>query len=748
MSREMDRRDPASRPANIVTPAPAEPPPAGLAAPIEGRGLVEAAPPGDYVQRALDFVQQGGGERGLLAATPPEYVADPHPQQTSSGAVAVHLQQEYKGIPVFQAAQTVRFAPDGSLQETVGTDVPVSGAALEGMPQLPVQEAVRQAAEYVAAPDPDAEQATSSFGLPLTPPSVDLTDFVPQVTAAFPEKADRPTVLAAGPFGDEIKAGLVWFPLADGLRLAWDVLLTMPDYAGQYRTLVDATSGEILYCRQLIHSLLAQGNVFRRDGASERQMTPFPRLQTAYNVRPVIPPPDGFPDSWVAADRTEGNCVVAQVGDTGQPLIADTDQHGMPTFNPPDKQGNEQKMLNAFYYNCYIHDYFYLLGFREADGNFQADNFGRGGTPGDPVSARIYNDARWGMVARMITPVDGHSSIMEVGQWPSNGGQPARHAAFDAGIIFHEFSHGVTNRLVGGRVNTHALDEPQSSGMGEGWGDYFACTINGTTVVGAWLTGRAGGIRRNAYDSRFPDRFDQVGTGKYNEAHEIGEIWCATLMEMNRNIGADLAVQLVVDALKLSPANPSFLNMRDAILAALDHRLTAGLSSAADHAAALRGIWQAFAKFGMGPAARSNGATLTGISSDGTLPAGLAVAAPVAPPPPANGTAPDVTSIVTIPTPGRLSRLAVALDLASSPPGPLQVRLVTPAGRTVTLHDGVTAPPGDLLQVYTSADTPALAQLAGEVVQGDWTLHVVDLTDDAPGTLRQWSLEIGLVEAS
>jgi extracellular elastinolytic metalloproteinase len=742
MSREIDRRDPATRPANVVTPAPEEAPPAGLAAPGEGRALAEAAPaPGDYVQRALDFVQQGSGERGLLAAAPPEYVADPHVQQTSSGAVTVHLRQEYQGIPVFQAAQTVRFAPDGSLQETVGSGVPVSETGLDPVPRLPAAEAVRRAAEYVTAPDPGAEQATSSFGLPLTPPSVDLTDFVPQVIAAFPEKADRPTVLAAGPFGDQIKAGLLWFPLDDGLHLAWDVILTLPDYAGQYRTLVDAATGEILYCRQLIHSLLARGNVYHRDGGSARLMTPFPHLQSTYNARPVIAPPAGFPDSWVAANSTAGNCVVAQMGDTGQPLTS-TEQFGMPTFNPADPLGDEQKVLNVFYYNCYIHDYFYLLGFREADGNFQADNFGRGGTPGDPVSARIYNDARWGMVARVFPTADGQRQIMEVGLWPDNG----HHAAFDSGVIFHEFTHGVTNRLVGGRVNIHALDEPQSSGMGEGWGDYFACAINETTVVGAWLTGRPGGIRRAACDTRFPGRYGQLGTPGYNEAHEIGEIWGATLVEMNRRIGADLGVQLVVDALKLSPANPSFLDMREAILSALDHRRAAGLSSAEEYDAALWGIWQAFARFGMGVGARSVGATLTGIVADTTVPAGL-VAPPVAPRAPALRPAPDVTSLVTIPTPGRVSRLAVAVELAELPPDDLQVSLVSPAGRAVTLHDRIAGDAAELLKVYTSGDTPALAQLAGEATQGDWTLQVVDLAGDAPGTLRQWSLEIGLAPA-
>ena len=45
-------------------------------------------------------------------------------------------------------------------------------------------------------------------------------------------------------------------------------------------------------------------------------------------------------------------------------------------------------MLNIFYYCCFMHDFSYLLHFREADGNFQQDDLGRGGTGSDRVDAR------------------------------------------------------------------------------------------------------------------------------------------------------------------------------------------------------------------------------------------------------------------------------------------------------------------------------------------------------------------------
>jgi extracellular elastinolytic metalloproteinase len=77
-------------------------------------------------------------------------------------------------------------------------------------------------------------------------------------------------------------------------------------------------------------------------------------------------------------------------------------------------------------------------------------------------------------------------------------------------------------------------------------------------------------------------------------------------MEMNRTIGANLGVQLVVDALKLTPANPSFLDARDAILVALDAMRNTGRLSSSNFVDARNGVWTVFARFGMGPGARSN----------------------------------------------------------------------------------------------------------------------------------------------
>jgi extracellular elastinolytic metalloproteinase len=585
---------------------------------LEGASVGE----GNYVQRALEYVQGVSRALGIEATQPAEFAPDPQAQQTTSGAVAVHLQQLYKGIPIFGAAQAVRFAPDGALQDTAGSSITIA-EELDAAPSLAVEEAVRIAAEHVAVPQPDEQEATDQFREPMRPSRVDLSGFGPTVIRTSPEEAHRPTALEAGPFGDEITANLLWFPIDGDLRLTWETVITLPNYESQYRTIVDAETGEILYCKQLVNYVAAAGNVYVRDGAGARQMVNFPRPLGDYGLPIPSGLPSGFPDDWVDVDRSVGNSTNAHQGNTG-PSIQGQVQSGVVTFNPANATGADQQVLNIFYYNGFMHDFFYLLGFREADGNFQANNLGRGGLGGDRVDARAHPGAVNG-TANMSPSVDGQVSVMNMGLVTSTN----RHTAFDSTVVFHEFTHGLTTRLVGGPQNSHALDAPQSNGMGEGWGDYTACIINNVTVVGAWVFNDAGGLRGFPYDSNFPDDFGDLGTGRYAanpvsgqpiDEHNVGEIWCATLMEMTRIIGKNLAVQLVVDALKLSPANPSFLNMRDSILLALQNMILGGVISASEHFTARRGIWRAFAKFGMGPAAQSNGAQLTGIVADFNVP--------------------------------------------------------------------------------------------------------------------------------
>ncbi|MER8929196.1 M36 family metallopeptidase [Mesorhizobium sp. M0859] len=203
--------------------------------------------------------------------------------------------------------------------------------------------------------------------------------------------------------------------------------------------------------------------------------------------------------------------------------------------------------------------------------------------------------------------------------------------------MFHEYVHGLTNRLVGGRLNGHSLDKLQSGGMGEGWSDYYALTIQNffrateKTVTGDWLLNTPSGIRRAPYDDAYPFKYGDLA--KFPEVHDIGEVWCAALMMMARKFraalgndqqGYRLAWRIVTDGLKLTQANPTFLDARDAILKALHDLATTNQIPAATHKLALNSAWQAFAHFGMGTNASSGDADdVDSIVGDSTLPAGV-----------------------------------------------------------------------------------------------------------------------------
>jgi extracellular elastinolytic metalloproteinase len=219
--------------------------------------------------------------------------------------------------------------------------------------------------------------------------------------------------------------------------------------------------------------------------------------------------------------------------------------------------------------------------------------------------------------------------------------QSKRHTAFDADVVFHEYCHGLTTRLIGGTRQGHSLEAPQSHGMGEGWSDFFALTIQNyhrarsgqpeRVVIGDWALNSPNGLRSKPYDDHYPHTYGNVATLSRDpatnlpEEHDVGEIWCAVRMMMARRIrtalGSDvdgyrLAWQMVVDGLKLTPANPTFLQARDGILLALDHMLGQQRISRVTHDSVRGAALAAFGKFGMGPGATSENAGVDGIVED------------------------------------------------------------------------------------------------------------------------------------
>jgi extracellular elastinolytic metalloproteinase len=221
------------------------------------------------------------------------------------------------------------------------------------------------------------------------------------------------------------------------------------------------------------------------------------------------------------------------------------------------------------------------------------------------------------------------------------GGAPDRDSDLDAGVIAHEYGHGLSNRLTGGPGNVDCLDNAEQ--MGEGWSDFLALTFTSHPAdrpitgrgVGSYVSFQppdGPGIRPRQYTSDVSVNEYNYGlipaglqSGELTVPHGIGFVWNTMLNDMywnlvakhgyNPNIyeawdegGNNLAIQLVVDGMKFQPCSPGFVDGRDAILAA-DEALTGGENQCA--------IWRAFAKRGLGAGASqgSSNDVLDGVAS-------------------------------------------------------------------------------------------------------------------------------------
>ncbi len=188
--------------------------------------------------------------------------------------------------------------------------------------------------------------------------------------------------------------------------------------------------------------------------------------------------------------------------------------------------------------------------------------------------------------------------------------------ALDNGIIAHEFAHGISTRLTGGRMNSACLGNDEQ--MGEGWSDFFSLITTheegdkgsdarGIGTFAAAQQPNGSGIRRYPYSTDMainPQTYDDIkGT---TGPHALGEVWTDMLWDMywgfvdkygfdldwnNTESGNYKAAFLVIEGMKMQPCNPDFIAGRNAILRADSIHFNKGN---------LKIIWGAFARRGLG----------------------------------------------------------------------------------------------------------------------------------------------------
>jgi hypothetical protein len=198
-----------------------------------------------------------------------------------------------------------------------------------------------------------------------------------------------------------------------------------------------------------------------------------------------------------------------------------------------------------------------------------------------------------------------------------------RDSDLDALVIAHEYGHGLSNRLTGGPSQAACLSGLQQGG--EGWSDFLGLWMTAKASdssdqprgIGSWLIFQentpGAGIRPAPYIrdmSINPLTYGAIRTaglaGGVSVPHGVGTVLNSAMWDMYWNLvdkygfdedrhtgsgGNNLALQLVVDGLKLQPCLPSFIDFRDAVLLA---------DTIANDSANQCEIWDAFARRGMG----------------------------------------------------------------------------------------------------------------------------------------------------
>lgn len=599
----------------------------------------------------------------------------------------------------------------------------------------------------------------------------------------------------------------------EGLKLAWDLGIYVLDASHYYSVRVDALTGEILatddwvvscnfgdgdHAHNTTGSILFSNHVNQAISIGEVALaTPSYRVfhysltgphegvdQLLADPSNSLASPYGWHDTdGVAGEEyttTRGNNVIAwedHDGNNGVGAMPDagpTLQFDYP-FNLPEDPFNytDGAITNLFYMNNIMHDIFYQYGFDEASGNFQANNYGRGGSANDPVIADAQDGDRTNN-ANFLAGQDGTPGRMQMYLWSPPGlvmpsfltvnngplsgsyytavsrftppvpdtpitadlalveddnsgstndpydgcdvllnpanligkiavlrkgncnyavkvqnvqaagaiavivvndepGDPTRMVAsgiginipavmiykldgealiasleagdiinatlvddgsgidmnkrdgdLDNSIVAHEYGHGISNRLTGGRMSPGCLKNDEQ--MGEGWSDYFALMISmkptdtgdkprgiGTYAQGEGRGGR--GMRDKHYTNDFSkNNFTYNSIKTQAIPHGVGSVWATMLWDMtwdfideygydpdiyNGQGGNNMALQLVMDGLKLQRCSPGFIDGRDAILQA-DQIANGGANKCL--------IWNAFAKRGLGLSA-SQGST-------------------------------------------------------------------------------------------------------------------------------------------
>lgn len=605
-------------------------------------GYLTAPDARDAEAVAEDFMRSRPALLGLMASDVVDAELTDRVSSAVSGVTHLYFRQRVNGIPVYNAQLHFNIASDGRILSVNNQFLPNVTAAVASLrPGLDAVGGVGRAAAHLGLRDVPARVTSADAG---------------------PRRSTR--IQAPDLSAEEITAALVIVPVRQGMaRLAWNFQVWTGDEQHAFDYTVDAESGQVWTRFDWVSA--DKYRVYPRPIESPAHATPAPpadaRALVANPAHPVASPFGWHDTNGVAGAEftsTEGNNAHAYVDADGDDIPDPGSAPGCGAtlecdfgLNLAGAPASYQPaaVTNLFYWNNIVHDVQHRYGFTAAAGNFQVNNYGQGGLGNDSVRAEA-QDGAGANNANFLTPPDGFRPRMQMYTWTTT--TPNHDGDLDAGIVVHEYGHGISNRLVGGPGNVSCLTNAQQPG--EGISDWLSLVYTarpgdtaamgrgiGTYAMGQPPTGQ--GIRTQRYSTD-----PTVNTWTYASVngaavpHGVGAVWAQAMWEVywalvdqhgwsgdlydaTGGAGNQRAMLYHNEGLMNTACSPSFTQVRDGIIQA---------AQAINGGADVCRLWGAFAAFGLGVDAQSGGPNSltplngfnTPIACGGTPPPGLSIA--------------------------------------------------------------------------------------------------------------------------
>ncbi|MGB0385397.1 MAG: choice-of-anchor B family protein [Ardenticatenaceae bacterium] len=611
-------------------------------------GFLTGPNEGEPLEIALEYLDKNRASLGLTSDDLADVVVTDQYTSQHNGVTHIYLRQRHGGIEVFDANLNINIAADGSVINVGHSFVAELAKVLNTTrASLSASNAVQSAAQELNLEITEPLSLLEEIGGPAN--EVLLSD--------------------GGISLNDIPVKLMYQSYEKEVRLAWNVSIYELDAQNWWHLRIDAQTSQLLDKNNwVIQDYWGQEGGHDHASPTESQRAAALATCTATGASdeycvyamPLETPNHGnrsmqtdpadstaSPYGWHDTNGATGAESNYTVGNNVDAYQDTNDSNGPTGGNAARANGGANRVFNfdvdltqqpstyqdaaitnLFYWNNTIHDVFYRYGFDEASGNFQENNYGKGGSGSDSVNAEA-QDGGGTNNANFATPPDGGNPRMQMYLWTQTS--PGRDGDFDNGIIIHEYGHGISIRLTGGPSNSSCLSNSEQGG--EGWSDWFGLMMSmkagdagpdkrgiGTYVLGQSTDGD--GIRPAPYSTNTSiNNYTYGNIGSLAAPHGVGFVWATMLWEMNWALidqhgfdpdiysgsgGNNIAMQLVMDGLKLQPCSPGFVDARNAILQA-DQTNNAGANQCL--------IWEAFAKRGLGYSANQGS---SGSNTDGT----------------------------------------------------------------------------------------------------------------------------------